>query len=117
MIENVSVDEALNKGRWKLVYLPMIVLFSCVGLSFYIKSQEILDGWIIAVGFIVGFLLSWLVWSYFVVDWKVWAFENVRNVHELQRKAIEQRLIWSEGSWFEKTEFKITFKLSFKRIK
>lgn len=106
MREEVSVEQALNKGKKKLVFLPMVVLFSCIGVSFYFKSTQLIDGWIIIVGFVLGFLFSWLTWSYFVVEWKIWAFENVRNVNELKRKAIEQRLIWNEGSWFEKTEFK-----------
>lgn len=72
----------------------------------FLSNQNILDGWIIPVGFLVGFSMGWLVWSYFVVEWKIWAYENVRNVHELQRKAIDEKLIWASGSWFEKTEFK-----------
>lgn len=39
-----------------------------------------------------------------VVDWKIWAFENIRNVHELKRKAIQNKLIWYDGSWFNSTQ-------------
>jgi len=106
MKEAITVQKALNKGAWQLKYLPMIVTFSIIGLGFYLFSLDILEGWIIPVGFIAGFVSGWLVWSYFVNRWKIWAYENVRNIHELQRKAIEQKLIWQNGSWFEKTEFK-----------
>lgn len=104
MRENVTVQQALSKGKIKLVYLPLLLLLSSIGIGVYLKSVELYSGWAIGISVAVGFLLSWLAWSYFVVEWKVWAFENVRNVHELKRKAIEQRLIWNDDSWFNKTE-------------
>jgi hypothetical protein len=106
MSQNVSVEQALRRGRWQLKYLPMIVTFGCIGGGFFLSDQNIFDGWIIPVGFLVGFSMGWLVWSYFVMEWKIWAYENVRNIHELQRKAVDEKLIWANGSWFEKTEFK-----------
>lgn len=105
-MNNVTVDEALKKGRIKLVYLPMLITFGIIGFGFYLSSENIFGGWIILVGFLVGFVLGWLSWSYFVIDWKIWAYENVRNMNELQRKAVKEKLIWNSGSWFEKTEFK-----------
>lgn len=104
MRENITVADALNKGKIKLVYLPMCLLFLSIGSGFFLQHLQILDGWIIPVSFVVGFILSWLAWSYFVAEWKIWAFENVRNVHELKRKAIEQKLIWNDESWFNKTQ-------------
>lgn len=106
MKENVTVEQALSKGRWQLKYLPMIVTFSFICGGIYLSYIKLLEGWIIPVGFLLGFVSGWLVWSYFVNNWKIWAYENVRNIHELQRKAIEEKLVWEKGSWFEKTEFK-----------
>jgi uncharacterized membrane protein YciS (DUF1049 family) len=102
----VTVEQALNRGRWKLKYLPMIATFGCIGIGFLFSEQKIFEGWIIPTGFVAGFSLGWIIWSYFVMEWKIWAYENVRNIHELQRKAIEEKLIWNSGNWFEKTEFK-----------
>lgn len=106
MEETVTVEQALNKGRWKLKYLPMIATFGCIGGGFFLSKQEIFGGWIIPTGFVAGFTLGWILWSYFVMKWKIWAYENVRNIHELQRKAVQEKLIWNRGSWFEKTEVK-----------
>ncbi|MCD0472150.1 hypothetical protein [Flavobacterium sp. JAS] len=102
----VTVNEALQKGKIRLVHLPMLIIFGIIILSFILNAKEIIPGWVIPIGFIIGFLCGWLTWSYFVNKWKIWAFENVRNVHELKQKAIDQRLIWESDSWFEKTEFK-----------
>lgn len=106
MRENISVEQALRRGRWQLKYLPMIATFGCITGSFFISNQTTTGGWVIPIGFISGFSIGWLVWSYFVMKWKIWAYENVRNIHELQRKAVDEKLIWESGSWFEKTEFK-----------
>lgn len=106
MKETVTVEEALSIGRWKLKHLPMIVTFSFIIVGIILSYANIFDGWVIALGFLLGFLSGWLVWSYYVNEWKIWALENVRNVHTLQRKAVEEKLIWEKGSWLEKTEFK-----------
>ncbi|MFB9077087.1 hypothetical protein ACFFLS_03405 [Flavobacterium procerum] len=105
MGKSVTVKEALRRGRIKLFYLPMTALFGTIILATVLSSLQLIPAWTIPVSIVVGFIASWLTWSYFVNQWKVWAFENVRNIHELQRKAIDQRLIWKSGSWFEKTEF------------
>ncbi|MBB4804302.1 hypothetical protein HNP37_004389 [Flavobacterium nitrogenifigens] len=107
MKENITVEQALSKGRWQLKHLPMIVTFSIIFVSIYLTYAKIVEGWIILpIGFLSGFISGWLVWSYFAANWKIWAYENVRNVHELQRKAVEEKLIWEKGNWLEKTEFK-----------
>ncbi|WP_395049171.1 hypothetical protein [Flavobacterium sp.] len=106
MVGKVTVNQALSKGRWKLKYLPMIATFGCIGGGFFLSDQKIFGGWIIPTGFVAGFSIGWILWSYFVMEWKIWAYENVRNIHELQRKAVAEKLIWDSGSWFEKTEFK-----------
>jgi hypothetical protein len=106
MSKNVSVKQALRRGRWELKYLPMIATFGCIGGGFFLENKKIFGGWIIPFGFLFGFVIGWLLWSYFVMEWKIWAYENVRNINELQRKAVEEKLIWNKGSWFEKTEFK-----------
>jgi hypothetical protein len=41
-----------------------------------------------------------------ITKWRIWAFNNVRNVHELKERAIEEKLIWGDHSKFEKTEIR-----------
>lgn len=103
---NVTVSEALSKGRKTLVYFPMVLIFGFIGIAFYVGSLDLVEGYVIALIVLLGIILACLSWSINVNKWKIWAYENVRNVHELKRKAIEEKLIWNDGSWFEKTEFK-----------
>ncbi|RKR11206.1 hypothetical protein C8C83_2906 [Flavobacterium sp. 90] len=106
MEKTITVREALNKGRLKLVYLPILIITGFIGLGIILKENQLSGNWIFPLTLILGFVFGWIAWSYFVNKWKIWAFENVQNVHELKRKAIEEKLIWESGSWFEKTEFK-----------
>ncbi|RED18936.1 hypothetical protein BD847_4187 [Flavobacterium cutihirudinis] len=106
MTKTVTVEQALNKGRLRLVFLPLLIILGFIGIGLLFTDNQFIGQWIIPLSLILGFVFGWLAWSYFVNRWKIWAFENVQNVHELKRKAIEEKLIWESGSWFEKTEFK-----------
>jgi hypothetical protein len=105
MSKTITVNEAISKGKKTLVYLPMAVILAVIIFGFSLYQMKIVPGWSIFITFIFGFLSGWLTWSYFVNKWKIWAYENVRNVNELRRKAIREKLIWESDSWFEKTEF------------
>lgn len=108
MEKTVTVDEALNKGRLKLVYLPLVIIIGFIGAGLLLYKNQFIGEWVLFPSLILGVTCGWLAWSYFANKWKIWAYQNVRNIHELQRKAIEEKLVWRGGSWFEKTEFKST---------
>ncbi len=102
----VSVDRALLIGHL-IVNVP--VLFSILGtplLTYYFFSLNFIPVWSIPIGVIAGLGLAWIIWSFMITKWRIWAFENVRNVHELKKRAIEEKLIWEDGNWFEKTEIR-----------
>jgi hypothetical protein len=106
MIETVTVDEAIAKGHRMVNYPVAIIMIGSLVLTFYLGIQKILPSWIYPVGFVVAFALAWLYWSVMIVKWRLWAFENVRNVHELKKRAIQEKLIWADDSFFEKTEIR-----------
>jgi hypothetical protein len=72
----------------------------------YLLMQKLIPVWGYFLGFVIAFGLSWLWWSFMITKWRLWAFENVRNVHELKKRAIREKLIWKDGSIFEKTEIR-----------
>lgn len=104
MTENITVDKAISKGHKMLTYPCMLIMFGLIGLTFLLGIQQSTTVWIWPVGISLSFVCSWLFWSYMVVKWKVWAFENVRNVQELKKRAIQEKLIWPDYSFFNKTE-------------
>lgn len=102
----VSVDKAILRGHL-MVNVPVIVcLLGIPALSFYLKYKGVFPLWVAISSLFVGFLLAWLIWSVMITRWRIWAFENVRNVHELKRRAIKEKLIWDDNNVFEKTEIR-----------
>jgi acyl-CoA-binding protein len=105
MFETVTVDEAINKGRKTVAYPSMGITFSLFIISIVINALGIISHYDMYIGLIAGVLLGWLYRSLTVTKWRLWAFENVKNVHDLQRKAIDAQIIWPVDSFLEKTEF------------
>lgn len=102
----VSVNRALLIGHL-IVNVP--VLSSILGtplLTYYFFSLNFISVWSIPISVIAGLGLAWIIWSFMITKWRIWAFENVTNVHELKKRAIEEKLIWEDGNWFEKTEIR-----------
>jgi hypothetical protein len=104
MTENSTVDKAISKGHKMVTYPGMLVMFGMMGLTFLFGFQKNSPVWIWPVGLLSSIILSWLFWSVRITKWKVWAFDNVRNVHELKKRAIQERLIWDDYSFFNNTE-------------
>ena len=104
-MNKLTVNKAILGGQL-MINIPVIVIFIIgIGLSFYLGSM-LEKEWICAVGIIPTFIFMWLWWSFSITIWRIWAFENCRNVHELKRRAINNKLIWPDGSKYEKTEIR-----------
>lgn len=106
MFETVTVDEAIAKGKRMVNYPGLSIMLILFGLCFYLGIEKILPFWIVPVGFGLAFVVAWLYWSIMITKWRLWAFNNVRNVHELKRRAIQEKLIWPDHSIFVKTEIR-----------
>jgi hypothetical protein len=104
MNESVTVDEAISRGHRMVNYPAMLIMFGIIGLSFYLGEQEIFPLWAMLLSFVIGPGIAWLYWSLAVPKWRLWAFDNVRNVHELKKRAIRENLIWPDESFFGNTE-------------
>ena len=104
-MENLTVDKAIQKGHQWVNYPVAAILI--IGIAFSVLLVGILkSGFGFLIGFAATFALAWLWWSFMITKWRIWAFENCRNVHELRRRAVNEKLIWPEGSIFEKTEIR-----------
>ncbi|OMP30345.1 hypothetical protein [Mangrovimonas sp. DI 80] len=106
MREQITVDKAIKRGHL-IVNAPVFIAISgCPSLAFYLSKQNLIPDWGTGIAFLIGFILAWLIWSFMITKWRIWAFENVRNVHELKKRAIQEKLIWNDGKIFEKTEIR-----------
>ncbi len=106
MREHITVDKAIKRGHLVINVPVFFLMMGTPCLAMYLFSEKLIPNWGIAVSFLIGLLFAWLYWSYGITKWRIWAFENVRNVHELKKKAIQQDLVWKDKSWFNKTEIK-----------
>lgn len=109
--EYKTIQEVLDKG-YSSVNLPVTAILVIIPIaSIFVLPTFLPDkyaGLSYLIAFIVCFVLAWLYWSYKIVKWRIWAFENTRESDwiTLRQKAVEQQLIWSKGSIFEKTEIR-----------
>ncbi|MBF0598420.1 hypothetical protein [Faecalibacter rhinopitheci] len=106
MNESVTVDEAISRGHRMVNYPVFIIMIGTIGLTIYLGTQKLIPSWGFPIGFFLAFGLAWLWWSVMITKWRLWAFDNVRNVHELKKRAIQEKLIWADNSIFEKTEIR-----------
>ncbi|MBD3582569.1 hypothetical protein HC229_08620 [Flavobacterium sp. D33] len=89
-----------------LIIMPLLIFLLTLISGAILISETGANG-ILALPLIAFcIILAWLTWSLAVTHWRIWAFTNVRNAHELQAKAVSQKLIWPRGSFFERTEIR-----------
>lgn len=106
MKKEITVDKAIAKGHLVVNVPVFILIIGCPTLAVWLSRKAIIPNWGIGVAFFIGFILAWLVWSFMITKWRLWAFHNVRNVHQLKKRAIEEKLIWNDGNIFERTEIR-----------
>lgn len=106
MKNNVSVDEALVKGRQMVTQPVQTIIVGGVILTILMGWWKLIPVWGYPVGFLISLALAFLWWSVSVTTWRLWAFEHVRNVHELKKRAIKESIIWPDNHFFEKTEIR-----------
>lgn len=103
MKHNVTVEKALSRGQIIAVFIPLACIVATPLVSAVIFGPNAFS---VIGGIIGGFLASWLAWSIGITYWRLWAFENVRNVHQLKKRAVEEKIIWRDGHFFERTEIR-----------
>ncbi len=90
-----------------MVNVPVFICLITTPICILIVTEEFIsEVTALIVGIVLGIIIAWITWSVLITKWRIWAFSNVRNVHELKREAIRNKLIWKTGSRFEKTEYR-----------
>ncbi|MBD1395395.1 hypothetical protein IDJ76_19995 [Mucilaginibacter sp. ZB1P21] len=59
---------------------------------------------VLVFAFLLGIYLPFRLWSKRTTRWKLWAFDNVNNVHELKRVAVRANLYAAYGSFMDKLQ-------------
>jgi len=106
-----SIDEVIRKGQIE-VNGPVAIIMFGIPIIAILAAPIIIPKEYVGIstvaGLFLGFILAWLWWSYRIVKWRIWAFENTEKSdwQKLKERAINQKLIWNDGSIFEKTEIR-----------
>ena len=103
---NITVKKAIRRGQLMVNIPVFIIMFGSIVLTVILVGTKTFPDYFTFIGLISSFGLGWLWWSFTIVHWRIWAFSNVRNVHELKHKAIQGRLIWPDKSKYNKTEIR-----------
>ncbi|MDN3581486.1 hypothetical protein [Mucilaginibacter flavus] len=106
MNETITVDEALKRGQRMVNYPVIAIQVIGYGSAYCLTKFPAIPQWLILILFLFVFIGAWLYWSFKITTWRLWAFEHVDNVYELKLRAIQGKLIWPDGSFFEKTEIR-----------
>ena len=105
-MNTVSVKQAILRGKLTVIFPAVAIVLTGLVFTAAITIKFHDTPWAFLIGMVGGFVLGWLYWSFAITYWRIWAFDNVRNVHELKRNAIRAKIIWKEGSFAEKTEIR-----------
>lgn len=101
----LRAEQAIARGSW-LVNIPAIFIF--IGAIWLIVTLDLNYPLyvLIPVGFLFALSLTWLYWSFAIVQWKLWAYPLVDDIVALKEQAIKANLIYSDGHFFNRTELK-----------
>ena len=96
MYNEIGVEKAINRGKWLVNITSMgIVVFALVlFVMFPLLNINIM---FISFAIPVGILIAIIYRGFMVTYWRLWAFERVRNVHELKHRAEQVSIILGTG--------------------
>jgi hypothetical protein len=110
MKETLSVEEAIKIGKKKVHIPTYMFLFSGFISTFFISTlfseKSNLSIKILIFGIFTVIILTIFLGNKLISKWKLFAFKNVRNVHELKSRAIQESLLYPNSSFMERMEFK-----------
>jgi hypothetical protein len=92
MKETVSVDDAIKKGLFKVNLTALLIfiigMIASLSMAFiYTRPFEMI------IGLVISYILATMYRTIMAAQWRIWAFDKVRNVHELHERALTENLI------------------------
>ncbi|WP_445720467.1 hypothetical protein [Flavobacterium sp.] len=104
MKQIVPIDLAIKKGH-RMINYPMVFLFWVIFIIGLVSFDTNFENILLKILWLISILFIPLLYRcFYIPKWKVWAFENVRNVHELKKRAIQEHILYDDDSIFKKFE-------------
>ena len=108
-----SAEElAVRAGFWRvtLPVWPLMMAFIWPPILYLgiDKAMNSPEGLSIAGVFIIGGLAAgWMWWSFAAPRWRLWAYQRVTDLEQLERLAVAEKLIWPHAHLFTRTELRM----------
>lgn len=99
----ITVKQAINKGQMLTVLVPLLLAIAFIFIT--ATNIEFSKNRLLTL-LIGGLIIAFVSRSFAITYWKIWAYENVNNVHALKARAIQDKIIWPDNSFLQKTEIK-----------
>jgi hypothetical protein len=99
----LTVPQAINAGKWGVLYPPFIFLFIALRVGKIIAQNQSAFVYILLLLGIIA--LALLYWSIAVGRWRVWAFSNVSDMRWLYQRARVEYILPS-SNFLKKLEWK-----------
>jgi hypothetical protein len=108
-MNEISIDKAIKKGH-RMINRPMLIICCITFVTFLSLNsffeKHLITGLLFVILMLFSMILFPFIYRGFVLPkWKIWAFKNVRNVHELKKRAIQEDLLFEKQNIFTKIEF------------
>ncbi len=104
----ISVEQALKRGDWIIKY-PLRAFLFVLTLSVSVLLQhKFLPQSYIFTGILIALFIFQIYKSIITTRWRIWAFEHVDNLQELQSAALAEKFIHAENSFLTKLEIRST---------
>lgn len=107
-MSKLSVEELINQGRRKFITRPLYLGFGFIPVTFFTfvylnkffnSTFQEYSVYFPFLSFSIPLFLSVLYVQINIGSWKIWAYENVNNLHMFHRKALAEG-IFSKKSGF-----------------
>lgn len=102
-VQTLTIEKAIEVGQ--KILIPRYILWG-LGMLFFIGGIKVVYPIWARVLLLIGCWIATVVYSAIKIPkWKIWAFGQVRNVHELKQRAILARIIPADSETFWLFEF------------
>lgn len=100
----MTVSKAINKAHYFITFPIIVIIIASNTIASQVASSQSSGYYNDLIGIGIGILIAWIYRSFAVSKWRIWAYQNVKHIHQLELKATQQNIIWPKDSFISKTE-------------
>jgi hypothetical protein len=110
--EASSEQRAVRIGYWRVTLPVWLVTMAFVWPPiFYLGVETAFNTsgglWTVCGFFIAGLAAGWTWWSFAAPRWRLWAYQRVSDLAQLEKLAVADRLVWPISHPMTRTEIRI----------